>query len=193
MVERTGPLGLMRWRTMEPTPTAMPAPVMTTTTGVMPAMATTTMPMTTPMVGQTYTSVERTGPLGLMRWRTMEPTPTVMPAPIMTTPTPTAVMPAGATMPIPGTATTSTGVITGNYVVPSTSTTTVMPANYYTYERTGLFGRRYYVTPMSMDSTVMPASYAVPSTTYYYPQYSTYPQYSSGRYFGFGGFGFWMR
>src|SRR5262249_30721052 len=47
IVERTGPFGLMRWRTMEPTPTMiMPQPVMiattdgtTTTTGVMPAIA----------------------------------------------------------------------------------------------------------------------------------------------------------
>jgi hypothetical protein len=246
VVERTGPFGLMRWRTMEPTPTMiMPQPVMTattgTTTGVMPAIATTTTPMTTPMVGQNYTFVERTGPLGIMRWRTMEPTPTIMPAPIMTTPTPTGVTTAAATttpipamtgavvasptytvversgplgffrwrtfeptttvMPAPmmttpmptgitpasGTTTpmagtTSSGVITGGYVVPSTSTTTVMPAT-YTY-RTGLFGRRYYVTPMSMDSTVMPASY---SSTLYYPQYNT------GRYYGFGGFGFWTR
>jgi len=247
VVERTGPFGLMRWRTVEPIPTVMPQPVMTATTGtttVMPAVATTTTPMMTPMTGQSYTFVERSGPLGLMRWRTLEPTPTAMTAPVMMAPTPTAVTPAlatttpmpamtgavvaspsytvversgplgffrwrtmeptttvmpappippaptgitpaAATTPIQGAATTSNGVITGGYVVPSASTTTVTPAT-YTY-RTGLFGRRYYVTPMSMDSTVMPATYTAPSTTYYYPQSNT------GRYYGFGGFGFWTR
>ena len=251
VVERTGPLGLMRWRSVEPMPTVMPQPVMTattgmpTTTGVMPAVATTTTPMMTSMTGQTYTFVERSGPFGLMRWRTMEPTPTVMPAtvmtppttsgvtpaaatttpmpamtgavvaspsytvverrgplgffrwrtvestpaampaPMMTTPMPTGITPASGTTPMAGT--TSSGVVTGGYVVPSTNTTTVMPATYYTYERTGLFGRRYYVTPMSMDSTVMPASYSAPSTTYYYPQSGT------GRYYGVGPFGFWTR
>src|SRR5262245_17509254 len=64
VVERTGPLGLMRWRTVEPMPTVMPQPVMTattgtTTTGVMPAIATTTTPMMTPMTGQSYSFVER--------------------------------------------------------------------------------------------------------------------------------------
>jgi hypothetical protein len=86
-------------------------------------------------------------------------------------------------------------VVTGGYVTPSTSTPTVMPAT-YTYERRGLFGRRYYTTPImdgttysTAPGTVMPASYVVPAATptYYYPQY--YP----GRYFGFGGFGIWMR
>ena len=86
VVERTGPLGFMRWRTVEPAPTVMPAPVMMAT-GAVPATATmTSMPMSTgvitggyatsPMVGGGYTVVERTGPLGFMRWRTLEPTMT---------------------------------------------------------------------------------------------------------------------
>jgi hypothetical protein len=204
VVERTGPLGFFRWRTVEPTATVMPAPVMTTT-GVMPASAmTTTMPAATStgivtggfVTSPTYSVVERTGPLGFFRWRTVEPTATVMPAPIVTTPTTSDVMPAAATTTIPGTGTTSEGVITGGYVMPATGTTTVMPATCYTYERTGPFGRRYYTTPMMEGTTystapgsVMPATYVVPATTptYYYPQYNT------GRYFGFGGFGFRMR
>jgi len=151
----------------------------------------------TPMYGgPTYSVVERSGPLGFFRWRTVEPTATVMPAPIMTAPTTSNVMPASATTITTGTGTTSDGVITGGYVMPATGTTTVMPATYTTYERMGPFGRRYYTTPMMEGTTyytapgsVMPANYVVPAVTptYYYPQYNT------GRYYGFGGFGFWMR
>ncbi|HKB03131.1 MAG TPA: hypothetical protein VKD90_12975 [Gemmataceae bacterium] len=204
VVERSGPLGFFRWRTVEPTATVMPAPIMTTT-GVMPAAAmTTTMPAATStgivtggfVSSPAYSVVERSGPLGFFRWRTVEPTATVMPAPIMTAPTTSNVMPASATTITTGTGTTSDGVITGGYVMPATGTTTVMPATYTTYERMGPFGRRYYTTPMMEGTTyytapgsVMPASYVVPAVTptYYYPQYNT------GRYYGFGGFGFWMR
>jgi hypothetical protein len=179
MVERTGPFGFFRWRTMEPTATVVPAPAVTTT-AVMPASAmTTAMPAATStgivsdgfVTSPTYSVVERTGPFGFFRWRTVEPTATVMPAPIMTTPTTSGVMPAAATTTIPGTGTTSDGVITGGYVMPAAGTPTVMPATYYT------------------PGSVMPASYVVPAATptYYYPQYNT------GRYYGFGGFGFWMR
>ena len=200
VVERTGPLGLMRWRTIEPATTVMPA---MTASAVVPAAATIPMPATggyfgSPMPGEGYTVVERTGPLGLMRWRTLEPATTVMPAPM--TPMPTAtVMPASATTsPMP--TTTTTGIVTGGYVVPPTTTTTVMPA---AYTWTGPLGRQYYSRPMSMDGTtyytapgsVMPASYATPATTgtYVYPAYSSYPAYNSGRYFNFMGFGFGWR
>src|SRR5439155_7769422 len=114
-----------------------------------------TMPATSPMyVGETYTPtvVERTGPFGFLRWQetVLAPTP-AMSAPVMTTP---AVMPAGATT---TPATTSDGVIAGSYVVPSTSTTTVMPAA-YTY--TTPFGQ-YYSTPMYMNGTTY---YSTPGT-----------------------------
>jgi hypothetical protein len=201
VVERTGPFGFMRWRTVEPAPTVMPPPAMTAS-AVVPAAATTPMPatgvvtggyLTSPMPAEPYTVVERRGPLGLMRWRTVEPATTVMPAPMMPTSAP-GVMPTAATTPMP--ATTTTGVVAGNYVVPPASTPTVVPAT-YTYTWTGPLGRRYYSAPMYMDGatyytapgSVMPATYATPAYTGTY----TYPAYSTGRYFNFMGFGFGWR
>ena len=214
VVEQTGPFGLVRRRVIMATPTpVMPAPAIATaatpmpTTGtvITPASGTTVMPMPAmPAVTPTTTVIERTGPFGLFRRRVTVAAPTpIMPAPVIATPamtiTPTpAVIPASGatTAPMPAT-TTTTGVVTGSYVVPPTGTVTVVPAQ-YSYSRPFFRRGTYYSTPMPMTNgtTYYAPPGSVTTATYVVPETATgtyYPQYSTGRYFGFSGFGFRWR
>jgi hypothetical protein len=220
VVERTGPFGLVRRRVIMATPTPMMPATVTTmtpmtptpTTAVIPAAGTTTPTAPMPMTGVSTsgyivppqtTFVERTGPFGFTRRRMMMTTPApIMPAaattvtPMPASPCPTVTPAAGTTLP-PATAAMpmpATGVTTSGYIVPPAGTVTVVPAQ-YSFSRPFFRRGSYYSSPMfmsngtSMPGTVTAATYAVPQTTtgYYYPQYST------GRFFNWSGFGFGWR